>query len=69
MNFKRTLVILGIQMLTSSLFSLSGLLNQAGNTDQPENVFQEITTIYTHKAIDSLQGIKQFPACNMQLDF
>lgn len=69
MNFQRIPAILGIQMLTSSLFSLSGLLKQAGNRNQPDSVFQEITTIYTHKTIALLQGIKQFPGCNMQLDF
>lgn len=70
MNFQKILVILGsTQMLTSSLFSLTGLLNQAGNRDQPVSVFHEITIIYTHKGIDLLQGIKQFPVCNMQLGF
>lgn len=70
MNSQRILVVLtSTQMLTSSLISLSGFLNQAENGDQPESVFQEITTIHIHKAIDLLQVIKQFPVWNMQLDF
>lgn len=64
MNFQGILVILGsTQVLTSSLFSLSGLLNQTGNRDQPESVFQAIIIIYTHKWIDLFQGFKQLPNC------
>jgi len=66
MNFQGMLAILAsTQTLTSSLFSLPGLLNPSRKqrTKQPDSAFQENVIIYAYKLTDLFQRSNQFSNC------